>query len=249
MVVWLWIPPPRNFFFRKSQNCWEHFEIKDAKRCILMPMFLKLELLRNFKPRLLNGAFCRNKKQLICTVKSIKMCPKNITCRPAGVARVSVEPPMINNENTTSSDISSENWINEFYLCKVNSLMIIYQFETRPSRHFTDPLIGLVTCLFESPISKQLIQGKSKNNVFICIKNSLNLYNCRFILSLHNQCRERWKSFKGETGLYKPVGGAGASFCMILNILNIRDPFYQLLCDWELQLNLSIIFLKVQHIT
>ena len=37
-----------------------------------------------FKPRSLNGAFCRNLKQLICTIKSIKMCPKNITCRPAG---------------------------------------------------------------------------------------------------------------------------------------------------------------------
>jgi len=31
----------------------------------------------------LNCAFCRNIKQLIYTVKSIKMCPKDITCRPA----------------------------------------------------------------------------------------------------------------------------------------------------------------------
>jgi len=29
-------------------------------------------------------------KQLICTVKQIKMCPKNITCRPAG----GVDPPL-----------------------------------------------------------------------------------------------------------------------------------------------------------
>jgi len=32
---------------------------------------------------------------------------------------------------------------------------------------------------------------------------------------------------KGATGLYKPVGGAGTSFCIILNMLYIRDPFYQ----------------------
>jgi len=30
------------------------------------------------------------------------------------------------------------------------------------------------------------------------------------------------------TVLYKPVGGAGASFCMILNMLHIRDPFSKL---------------------
>ena len=34
--------------------------------------------------------------------------------------------------------------------------------------------------------------------------------------------------FKGATGLYKPVGGAGASFCMISNMLHIRDPFFKI---------------------
>ena len=34
--------------------------------------------------------------------------------------------------------------------------------------------------------------------------------------------------FKGATGLYKPVGGAGANFCMILNMLHITDPFSKL---------------------
>jgi len=34
--------------------------------------------------------------------------------------------------------------------------------------------------------------------------------------------------FKGATGLYKPVGGAGASFGIILNILHIRDPFFKI---------------------
>ena len=33
---------------------------------------------------------------------------------------------------------------------------------------------------------------------------------------------------KGATGLYKPVGGAGANFCMILNMLHIRDPFFKI---------------------
>jgi len=32
---------------------------------------------------------------------------------------------------------------------------------------------------------------------------------------------------KGATGLYKPVGGTGSSFCMILNsMLHITDPFF-----------------------
>ena len=35
-------------------------------------------------------------------------------------------------------------------------------------------------------------------------------------------------SFKGATWLCKPVGGAVASFCMILNMLHIRDPFFNI---------------------
>jgi len=31
------------------------------------------------------------------------------------------------------------------------------------------------------------------------------------------------KVVKGATGLYKPVGGARASFCIISNMLHIRD--------------------------
>ena len=34
--------------------------------------------------------------------------------------------------------------------------------------------------------------------------------------------------FKGATGLYKSVGGAGANVCTILNMLHIRDPFSKL---------------------
>ena len=34
--------------------------------------------------------------------------------------------------------------------------------------------------------------------------------------------------FKGAIGLYKPAGGAGPSFCMISNILHIRDPFFKI---------------------
>jgi len=34
--------------------------------------------------------------------------------------------------------------------------------------------------------------------------------------------------FKAATGLYKPVGGAGASFCIISNMLHIRDPFFKI---------------------
>ena len=33
--------------------------------------------------------------------------------------------------------------------------------------------------------------------------------------------------FKGATGLYKPVGGAGASFCKIPNMLHISEPFFK----------------------
>ena len=32
---------------------------------------------------------------------------------------------------------------------------------------------------------------------------------------------------KGATVLYKPVDGAGTSFCIIFNMLHIRDTFYQ----------------------
>ena len=32
----------------------------------------------------------------------------------------------------------------------------------------------------------------------------------------------------GATGLYKPVGGAWANFCIISNILHIRDPFIKI---------------------
>ena len=37
IVGWLGSSPPlpRNFFIRKNWNCWENFEIKDAKRYIL----------------------------------------------------------------------------------------------------------------------------------------------------------------------------------------------------------------------
>ena len=35
-------------------------------------------------------------------------------------------------------------------------------------------------------------------------------------------------SLKGQQDLYKPVGGAGANFCMTLNMLLIRDPFFQI---------------------
>ena len=30
------------------------------------------------------------------------------------------------------------------------------------------------------------------------------------------------------SGLYKPAGGAGASFCIISNMLHIRDPFFKI---------------------
>ena len=33
---------------------------------------------------------------------------------------------------------------------------------------------------------------------------------------------------KGATGLYKPEGGAGASFCTISNMAHIREPFIQI---------------------
>ena len=33
---------------------------------------------------------------------------------------------------------------------------------------------------------------------------------------------------KGATGLYKPVGGAGAIFCIISNMLHPRDPFFKI---------------------
>jgi len=36
------------------------------------------------------------------------------------------------------------------------------------------------------------------------------------------------KALKGATGLYKPVGGAGASFCIISNMLHTRDLFSKL---------------------
>ena len=36
------------------------------------------------------------------------------------------------------------------------------------------------------------------------------------------------KVVRGATGLCKPVGGARASFCMILNMLHIRDPFFKI---------------------
>ena len=48
--------------------------------------------------------------------------------------------------------------------------------------------------------------------------------------------------FKGATWLYKPVGGAGASFCMILNMLHIRDPFLKL---WY---TVMIYFLNYKHV-
>ena len=35
-------------------------------------------------------------------------------------------------------------------------------------------------------------------------------------------------TFKGATGLYKPVGGAGASFCLILSMLHNRDPCFKI---------------------
>ena len=59
--------------FFGSWNCAETFEIKDANWCILKLLiwcFRKLELLRNFKARLLNGAFCRN----------LKLCFKSWNC-------------------------------------------------------------------------------------------------------------------------------------------------------------------------
>ena len=50
-----------------SWNCWENFEIKEAKRCILTlfeTMFCKLELRRKLNiNKSLNGAFCRNLKR------------------------------------------------------------------------------------------------------------------------------------------------------------------------------------------
>ena len=33
---------------------------------------------------------------------------------------------------------------------------------------------------------------------------------------------------KGATGLYKHVGGAGASFCIFSNMLHISDTFFKL---------------------
>jgi len=33
---------------------------------------------------------------------------------------------------------------------------------------------------------------------------------------------------KGATGLYKPVGGSGASFSINSNMLHIRDPFFKI---------------------
>jgi len=34
--------------------------------------------------------------------------------------------------------------------------------------------------------------------------------------------------FKGATGLYKPIGGVGASFCTNFNMLHIRDTFFKI---------------------
>jgi len=33
---------------------------------------------------------------------------------------------------------------------------------------------------------------------------------------------------KGATGLYTPVGGAGASYGTILSMLHIRDPIFKI---------------------
>jgi len=33
---------------------------------------------------------------------------------------------------------------------------------------------------------------------------------------------------KGATGLYKPEGSAGTSFCIISNMAHIRDPFFKI---------------------
>ena len=38
----------------------------------------------------------------------------------------------------------------------------------------------------------------------------------------------QYKLFKGATGLYKPVGGAGAYFCIISNMLHTRDLFFKI---------------------
>mgnify|MGYP000399783337 CR=1 FL=1 len=44
----------------------------------------------------------------------------------------------------------------------------------------------------------------------------------------NNKTFVMYVKFKGVTGLYKPVGGAGANFCMILNMLHITDPFFKI---------------------
>jgi len=35
------------------------------------------------------------------------------------------------------------------------------------------------------------------------------------------------KTRQANMVLYKPVGGAGANFCIISNMLHIRDPFFK----------------------
>ena len=46
------------------------------------------------------------------------------------------------------------------------------------------------------------------------------------LLMLRHELNKPWQ-LMGATGLYKPVGGTGSSFCMILNsMLHITDPFF-----------------------
>ena len=52
-----------------------------------------------------------------------------------------------------------------------------------------------------------------------CLIHSISKTTLTFILRL---------SLKGATGLYKPVGGAGLSFCIILNMLHIKTLFSKL---------------------
>ena len=52
-----------------------------------------------------------------------------------------------------------------------------------------------------------------------CLIHSISKTTLTFILRL---------SLKGATGLYKPIGGAGISFCIILNMLHIKTLFSKL---------------------
>ena len=63
-------------------------------------------------------------------------------------------------------------------------------------------------------------------------KQCVNAKNCYSIWAERYQNETQWVSHKYDlkghvTGLYKPVGGAGESFCKIPNMLHISEPFFK----------------------